>query len=260
MKHKRQHTNGVVSKEERTNRIRQLLGSPTAMRLQHNNREESRNSNSDDVMNTCDVTTNLSSNVVDIEEKFSVKPEEQQHSLKETEVAEKVAYDSSEVKSHTVEPCGANLSRDICGNSEDSLIPNVESGYQDLASKDSNTGPILSNVADSDMVYYPPTNKNLSENVPDYSTQEHIPGSVPNDPTYSNYSGYSEAQCNCCYPSKCHESYHSNYQYYNYGAAGDEQYYYSGYEYSDYYDPNVQHFACEHPMPTSDHQVNSYQY
>jgi hypothetical protein len=29
MKHKRQHSNGIVSKEERTNRIRQLLGSPT---------------------------------------------------------------------------------------------------------------------------------------------------------------------------------------------------------------------------------------
>ena len=29
MKHKRQHTNGIVSKEERTIRIRQLLGSPT---------------------------------------------------------------------------------------------------------------------------------------------------------------------------------------------------------------------------------------
>ena len=262
MKHKRQHSNGVVSKEERTNRIRQLLGSPTAMRLQEPEKPAS------DVIKTDDESSN--------EEKFVVKKEANKISKSKKRV-ERLRFD---------QPILASLNV-----SQEPFIPSAEvvPRFEDVSrQKDPNLIQIDSGI--SEINYFDTDNPESVENVPlqfENPSQDFLLNPNPTEALISDQNSCFEDQANAAasagysnfpsFDSQCvNDPYQhqqlpqSSYQQYHYehqqtcdlsSEQQQHQYYYAqGYDYSDYYQTNWQ-FSSEHQMQSSDlATANQYPY
>ena len=269
MKHKRQHTNGVVSKEERTNRIRQLLGSPTAMRLQTTKVEEETNP-------TSDVTNTEDDDDEDAEEKFDLSKfdEKRKKKTKKSEMNDEIGLDRKP------DPLGPNVTADVCAVFEEGLpkdppnmLPMITTDVVNYFQNPSTEIPLSADL---------PYEQYLSEEFSLTSTSTASATSIstkpqPEDIDYSNY--YQASQCGCC-TSKSNGTYQPCYQHYNNGQEACDQsfeqqhhhqqqqqlqlqqqhYYYPGYDYSDYYDTNWQFGSDQHMQQHINTQVSEYPY
>ena len=231
MKHKRQHSNGSVSKEERTNRIRQLLGSPTT-HIRILKPDDPERSGEAEIKVVCDnVIQNL-----DIPKKsFSNKALKPKRKLIPAEM-------------EMTEP-----KLDHFRMTQADFIPEAETEVANFDAKD----------VSADANFY------LSNEVDQPGFEPATPGFLPpadvssttNDAcrgfhdAYSNYSGSG-------YGSNSHEGYQTypDYQQHSYGHSCEfasdqsQQSYYYSYDYSsDYY-----HAGWHHSSEQASDEINQY--
>ena len=230
MKHKRQHSNGTVSKEERTNRIRQLLGSPTT---QIRILKPEDPGNSSDVA-AADTDTDATSNFVMPKKSFSSKILKPKKKSASAEIETEPRLDDFRI-SHA------------------DFYPEAETEVADFEAKDVSVDPIMY----------------LSNEVEQLGLEPTTPGFQPTSDVSSTTSdacrGFQEAYpdySGCGFGSGASEAYQTypDYQQHTYGRSCEfsndqsQQSYYYSYDYSsEYY-----HTGWHHSSEQGAEEINQY--